>query len=59
MSPSRPAGLEREDLPGFQPDARLLIVNSDDFGMHRAVNGAVARSIDEGIPGSILWPQMR
>ncbi|MEV4581072.1 hypothetical protein AB0K16_48360 [Nonomuraea jabiensis] len=51
--------MEREDLPGFQPDARLLIVNSDDFGMHRAVNGAVARSIDEGIPGSILWPQMR
>ncbi|MBB5783675.1 hypothetical protein HD596_010431 [Nonomuraea jabiensis] len=44
---------------GYQPDAPLLIVNSDDFGMHRAINDAVARSIDERIPGSILWPRMR
>ncbi|MFG6195305.1 polysaccharide deacetylase family protein [Nonomuraea sp. JJY05] len=40
------------DLPGFEPDARLLIVNSDDFGMHRAINDAVVRSIEEGISGS-------
>ncbi|MFI7133273.1 polysaccharide deacetylase family protein [Nonomuraea sp. NPDC050153] len=40
------------DLPGFEPGARLLIVNSDDFGMHQAVNEAVVRSIEEGISGS-------
>ena len=39
-------------LPGFGPDARLLIVNCDDFGMHDAVNAAVVESIEHGIASS-------
>ena len=37
---------------GFAPDARVLIVNSDDFGMYHAINAAVLRSIVEGIASS-------
>ncbi|WP_433343569.1 polysaccharide deacetylase family protein [Micromonospora sp. CA-111912] len=40
------------ELLGFPPDARLLIVNLDDFGMYHAVNAAVVRSIEEGIGSS-------
>ncbi|MGW0803951.1 polysaccharide deacetylase family protein [Nonomuraea sp. NPDC002799] len=40
------------ELLGYPADARLLIVNTDDFGMYRAVNEAVVRSIEEGIAGS-------
>jgi hypothetical protein len=40
------------ELLGFPPDARVLIVNSDDFGMYQAVNAAVLRSIVEGIASS-------
>jgi YdjC-like protein len=39
-------------LLGFGPDARVLIVNGDDFGMHEAVNAAVAESIENGIASS-------
>jgi hypothetical protein len=39
-------------LLGFPPDARVLIVNSDDFGMYHAINAAVLRSIMEGIASS-------
>jgi predicted glycoside hydrolase/deacetylase ChbG (UPF0249 family) len=38
--------------PGFPPDARVLIINSDDFGMYHAINAAVLRSITEGIASS-------
>ena len=41
-------GLSSE-LLGFGPDARVLIVNCDDFGMHDAVNSAVVESIENGI----------
>lgn len=34
------------------PEARLLIVNADDFGMCHAINAAVARALDEGIVAS-------
>jgi chitin disaccharide deacetylase len=44
-------GLSSE-LLGFGPDARLLIVNCDDFGMHDAVNSAVVESIENGIASS-------
>jgi len=44
-------GLSAE-LLGFPPDARLLIVNLDDFGMYHAINAAVVQSIEEGIGGS-------
>jgi chitin disaccharide deacetylase len=44
-------GLSSE-LLGFGPDARVLIVNCDDFGMHDAVNYAVVESIENGIASS-------
>jgi hypothetical protein len=37
------------ELLGFPSDARVLIVNSDDFGMYQAINAAVVHSIEEGI----------
>ncbi|MEV4175504.1 polysaccharide deacetylase family protein [Nonomuraea sp. NPDC049709] len=40
------------ELLGHPAGSRLLIVNCDDFGMYRAVNEAVVRSIEEGIAGS-------
>jgi predicted glycoside hydrolase/deacetylase ChbG (UPF0249 family) len=40
------------ELIGFPPDARVLIVNCDDFGMYRAINAAVVHSIEEGIATS-------
>jgi YdjC-like protein len=48
-------------LPGFPPDARVLIVNSDDFGMYHAINAAVLRSVKEGISSScsLISPGLR
>jgi predicted glycoside hydrolase/deacetylase ChbG (UPF0249 family) len=40
------------ELLGFLPDARMLIVNNDDFGMYHAINAAVVDSIEEGIASS-------
>jgi predicted glycoside hydrolase/deacetylase ChbG (UPF0249 family) len=40
------------EMLGFPPDARVLIINCDDFGMYHAVNTAVIRSIEEGIAKS-------
>ncbi len=40
------------ELLGFPPDARVLIVSLDGFGMYHAVNAAVIRSIEEGIARS-------
>jgi chitin disaccharide deacetylase len=40
------------ELLGFAPDARVLIVNCDDFGMHEAVNTGVVESIENGIASS-------
>jgi hypothetical protein len=40
------------ELLGFEPGARVLIVNCDDFGMHNAVNAAVVESIENGIANS-------
>jgi chitin disaccharide deacetylase len=36
-------------LLGYPPDARLLIVNADDFGMCHAVNEAVFRAFENGL----------
>jgi predicted glycoside hydrolase/deacetylase ChbG (UPF0249 family) len=44
-------GSSSEQL-GFRPDARVLIVNCDDLGMHDAVNAAVVESIENGIASS-------
>src|SRR5687768_654626 len=46
-----PGGLSSEML-GFASDARVLIVNCDDFGMHDAVNTGVVESIERGIASS-------
>ena len=40
------------ELLGFPPDARVLIVNADDFGMHPSVNAAVVAAIEKGIARS-------
>lgn len=39
-------------LLGLPPDARVLIVNADDLGMHPAINTAVVAAIEEGIARS-------
>jgi chitin disaccharide deacetylase len=36
-------------LLGYPDDARLLIINADDFGMCQAVNAAIFRTLTEGI----------
>ncbi|MEV6424300.1 polysaccharide deacetylase family protein [Streptomyces sp. NPDC051662] len=46
-----PSGLSSE-LLGYPADARVLIVNNDDFGMSHAINAAVIASIADGIAAS-------
>src|SRR5512138_344567 len=36
-------------LLGYPDDARLLIINADDFGMCHAVNDAVSRTLKHGV----------
>jgi predicted glycoside hydrolase/deacetylase ChbG (UPF0249 family) len=43
---------QANSLLGYPADARLLLVNADDFGMCHAVNEAIIRSLEEGIVGS-------
>jgi predicted glycoside hydrolase/deacetylase ChbG (UPF0249 family) len=50
--PAATPSARSSELLGFPPDARVLIVNSDDFGMYQAVNAAVLRSIVAGIASS-------
>jgi hypothetical protein len=40
------------ELLGFPPEARVLIINLDDFWMYHAINAAVVHSIEEGIASS-------
>lgn len=44
--------MRSSELLGYPADARVLIVNCDDFGMHDAINVAVIDSIERGIAGS-------
>src|SRR5215211_1799688 len=37
------------ELLGYPADARLLILNADDFGMYQAINEAVLRTLKEGV----------
>ena len=37
------------DLLGYPADARLLIVNADDFGMSHAINAAILRTLTNGV----------
>ncbi len=36
-------------LLGYPDDARLLIINADDFGRSRACNAGILRSLKEGV----------
>jgi chitin disaccharide deacetylase len=45
-------GTRSVELLGFAPDARVLIISADDFGMYPAVNSAIIRSVEEGVAGS-------
>ncbi len=40
---------ETNKLLGYPADARLLIINADDFGMCHATNAAILRSLKEGV----------
>ncbi len=40
------------ELLGYPADARLLIINCDDFGMYHAINEAIFRSLTEGVARS-------
>ncbi len=50
--------LRANELLGYPPDARLLIINADDFGMSHAVNEAVLRALTEGVvrSASVMAP---
>lgn len=37
------------DLLGYPPDARLLIINADDFGVSHAVNAGILRTLTNGV----------
>lgn len=43
------ASLQTNEWLGYPPDARLLILNADDFGMHHAINAATLRTLTEGV----------
>ncbi len=40
---------ETNKLLGYPVDARLLIINADDFGMCHAINDAILRSLTDGV----------
>jgi chitin disaccharide deacetylase len=40
---------EANELLGYPADARLLIINADDYGMCHAINDAILRSLKEGV----------
>lgn len=40
------------ELLGYPRDARLLILNADDLGMHPGVNRAIATAVEQGAVGS-------
>src|SRR5215204_1256027 len=40
---------ETNRLLGYPDDARLLIINADDFGMCHAINAAIFRTLKEGV----------
>jgi predicted glycoside hydrolase/deacetylase ChbG (UPF0249 family) len=46
------------DLLGYPPDARLLIINADDFGMYHAVTEGIRRTLTDGVvrSASVMAP---
>lgn len=45
----KPTNGQTNQLLGYPPDARLLIINADDFGMCHAVNAAIIEALHEGV----------
>lgn len=41
--------MRANELLGYPPDARLLILNADDFGMYQAINEAILSTLTEGM----------
>ena len=58
LTPTRKSQTNR--LLGYPDDARLLILNADDFGMYHAINEATLRAFKEGVVRStslmVPWP---
>ncbi|MFW6096503.1 MAG: carbohydrate deacetylase [Chloroflexota bacterium] len=50
MSPQQASKTNK--LLGYQPDARLLIINADDLGMCHATNAAILHALTEGVVSS-------
>src|SRR3989304_3617821 len=46
---SQPTQRHTNRLLGYPADARLLIINADDFGMCHAANAAITRSLTAGV----------
>ena len=46
---SQPTQRHTNRLLGYPDDARLLIINADDFGMCHAANAAITRSLTDGV----------
>jgi hypothetical protein len=44
---------QTNSLLGYPADARLLIINTDDFGMCRSINDAIIRTLTDG-PHSLV-----
>lgn len=44
--------LRANELLGYPPDARLLIINADDFGMYHASTVATIQAFKDGVVGS-------
>ena len=49
---SQVRGSETNRRLGYPADARLLIINADDFGMCHATNAAICRTLTEGVAQS-------
>jgi chitin disaccharide deacetylase len=47
--PSRMESNRTNELLGYPLDARLLIINADDFGRYHGVNEAIFRTLKEGV----------
>jgi len=41
-------------LLGYPADARLLIINADDFGMCHAINAAIFRTLKKGVASRLV-----
>jgi hypothetical protein len=46
------ANRRTNDLLGYPADARLLIINADDFGVYHAVNAGILRTLTDGVARS-------